>query len=118
MIDPAAGCITPDCGGAVNGARPCAGELAGRAPLAYPRPMKGRNEREEAQRAALERLDRLQHEGDGLLTSSLAQAGERAAERGADANDPIELWGRRIGRALSIAAFGALLAYLWATYLR
>jgi hypothetical protein len=80
--------------------------------------MNGRHEREETQRAALERLDRLRHEGDGLLTSSLGQEGERAAERSADADDPIELWGRRIGRALSVAAFGALLAYLWATYLR
>jgi hypothetical protein len=80
--------------------------------------MNSRHEREEVQRAALERLDRLRHEGDGLLTSSLAQEGRHAAERSADIGDPIELWGRRIGRALSIAAFGALLAYLWATYLR
>jgi hypothetical protein len=81
-------------------------------------PMSGRHERDETQRAALERLDHLRHEGDGLLTSSLAQAGERTAERSADADDPIELWGRRIGRALSVAAFGALLAYFWVTYLR
>jgi hypothetical protein len=81
--------------------------------------MKDRHEREEAERrAALESLDRLRHDGDGLLTSALAQAGAQSADRVENIGDPVELWGRRIGRALSMAAFVALLFYLWATYLR
>jgi hypothetical protein len=77
-----------------------------------------RHERDETQRrAALESLDRLRHEGDGLLTSALAQEARRAAESPDDANDRTELWGRRIGRALSVAVFVALLLYLAAAHL-
>ena len=80
--------------------------------------MTDRHERDEAERrAALESLDRLRHEGDGLLTSALAQEARRAAGPDTDADDPLDLWGRRIGRALSVAAFLALLVYLWMTYL-
>jgi hypothetical protein len=85
-----------------------------------------RHEREELQRReALERLEQLRHDGDGLLGSALAKAGRRAADhfaaRDATADgtaDPAEVWGRRIGRALSLAAFLALCVYLYATYLR
>jgi len=85
-----------------------------------------RHEREEVERrAALERLDRLRHEGDGLLGSALAKAGRRAADhfaaRDAIADgtaDPAEVWGRRIGRALSLAVFIGLCVYLYATYVR
>ena len=81
----------------------------------------GRHEREEAERrTALESLERLRHEGDGLFGSALADAGRRAADHfsAKDAADPVELWGRRIGRALSLAAFIALCVYLYLTYLR
>jgi hypothetical protein len=80
-----------------------------------------RHEREEAtQRQALEDLDRLRHEGGGFLGSALAAAGRRAADHFAarDAGDPVERWGRRIGRALSLAAFLALCVYFYLTYLR
>ena len=85
-----------------------------------------RHEREEAERrAALERLDALRHAGDGLFGSALAKAGRRAADHFAardavadGAADPAELWGRRIGRALSLAVFIALCVYLYVTYLR
>lgn len=39
-----------------------------------------------------------------------------AAEGGA--TDPVELWGRRIGRGLSLAGFIGLAAYLYWAYLR
>jgi hypothetical protein len=81
----------------------------------------GRHEREEAERrTALKSLDRLRHEGDSLFGSALAGAGRRAADHfsAKDATDPVELWGRRIGRALSLAAFIALCVYLYLTYLR
>jgi len=83
-----------------------------------------RHEREEAERrAALERLEQLRHDGDGFLGSALAKASRRAtdhfAARDADGTaDPAEVWGRRIGRALSAAAFIGLCLYLYATYLR
>ena len=32
--------------------------------------------------------------------------------------DPIEVWGRRIGRGASVVAFIALCVYLYVTYLR
>ena len=80
--------------------------------------MSSPHERHEAERrAALERLDRLRHEGDGLLSSALAQEARRTATPHTDTEDPAELWGRRIGRGLSIAAFLALLVYLSVTYL-
>lgn len=68
--------------------------------------------REREARAALERVRR---EGEALGTSSLARAGGRLkdhlAARDADRDDAVEVWGRRLGRGLSVA--GALvLAYL------
>jgi hypothetical protein len=56
--------------------------------------------------------------------SAMAQAGRRAGAHfgGADASregaDRIELWGTRIGRALSLAGCLALAVYLYLTYLR
>jgi hypothetical protein len=85
-----------------------------------------RHEREAArQREALKTLEDLRHDGDGALGSALARAGRRAADHFAardamteGAADPAELWGRRIGRALSVIAFVALCIYLYVTYLR
>jgi len=80
--------------------------------------MTSHSERQEAERrAALQNLHRLRHDGDGLLTSALAQEARRAAPPEDEPDDPAELWGRRIGRGLSIAAFLALLVYLSVTYL-
>jgi hypothetical protein len=52
--------------------------------------------------------------------SAMADAARRAVDHfGAkDAPDPVELWGRRIGRALSLAACIGLGVYLYLTYLR
>lgn len=54
--------------------------------------------------------------------SALAKTAHRAGEHfaGRDPNDPpddaIELWGRRIGRALSLLAVIGLVIYLFVTY--
>jgi hypothetical protein len=87
-----------------------------------------RHEREAAQqRAARERLQSLGHETETVGSSSLVRAAKRAADHFAARDtevaaggmpDPVELWGRRIGRALSLAAFVGLAIYLYATYLR
>lgn len=98
---------------------------------AYPDRManeESRHERDAAQqRAAQERLRSLSHEAETLGSSSLVRAARRAADHFAarDAptnergeNDAVEVWGRRIGRALSLAACIGLAIYLYATYLR
>jgi hypothetical protein len=71
-------------------------------------------------REAIETLDRLQRHGDTIGTSGLAGAVRRVAAHfsAADAPDGIELWGRRIGRALSLAGVAGLAIYLYLTYLR
>ncbi len=54
-------------------------------------------------------------------TSAFARQAERAGAhfRGddADQHDRVEVWGRRIGRGLSLIAFFGLLIYLAVTYL-
>jgi len=85
------------------------------------------HERDEARRReALEALDKLRRERAPLAGSGLAEAARRAGRHFAAADavgpdgtrDPIELWGRRIGRALSLLAVIALSIYLYLTYLR
>jgi hypothetical protein len=84
------------------------------------------HERDEARRReALDTLEGLRRDRAPLAGSGLAEAARRAARHfaGADAvgpggtHDPIELWGRRVGRALSLLAVIALSIYLYLTYL-
>jgi len=83
-----------------------------------------RHEREEAaRREALRTLGELR-ERDEIGSSALTRAARRATDHFAakdaverdGSTDRIELWGRRIGRALSLAAFVALAIYLYVTY--
>jgi hypothetical protein len=85
------------------------------------------HDRDEARRReALDTLDRLRRDRAPLAGSGLVDAARRAgrhfaaadAIRSDGARDPIELWGRRIGRALSLLAVIALAIYLYLTYLR
>ena len=76
-------------------------------------------ERERQSREALERVAR---DSETLGASSLARAGRRLGDHfsGRDAvgtepgggTDPVELWGRRIGRALSVLGFLGLTLWL------
>ena len=84
------------------------------------------HERDEARRReALATLDKLRGD-DTFATSGLAGAARRTAAHfsGKDAIapdgsfDPAELWGRRIGRALSFIAVIGLAIYLYVTYLQ
>ncbi len=79
--------------------------------------------RDEGRRAeADEALRRAALDSDAIGSSALARAAKRAGDHfsGADAAretqdghaDPIEVWGRRIGRALSVVLFLVLLAGL------
>ena len=75
--------------------------------------------REEESREALERVRR---DSETLGASSLARVGKRTADHfaGRDAvgaaegggTDPIELWGRRIGRLISVFVAGGLVWWL------
>jgi len=77
---------------------------------------------ETRQREAREALDRVRQDSETVGSSSMARLGRRLGHHlgGQDAvggdgsTDPIELWGRRIGRSLSIVAFVAL--SLWLAY--
>ena len=102
--------------------------MARNAPQAYVRDMSSPHERDEQQRReALRTLDALR-DSDTFATSALARTARRASDhfaardamqeaRTADGSvDKIELWGRRIGRALSLAGFIALAVYLYLTH--
>ena len=76
-------------------------------------------DRDEQSREALERVRR---DSETLGTSSLARIAQRAGDHfggrdalgGADGGgtDPIELWGRRIGRGISVLVAAALVWWL------
>ena len=94
------------------------------APQSYVREMNDPRQRDEDQRReALRTLDAL-NDSDTFATSALARTARRASDHfaGKDAMaadgsvDRIELWGRRIGRGLSLAGFVALAIYLYVTY--
>jgi hypothetical protein len=72
-------------------------------------------------REAREALERVQRDSETLGSSALARMGRRAGDHfgGKDAvgsaedgrTDPVELWGRRIGRGLSLV--GVVILGLW-----
>ena len=80
---------------------------------------RGRETREASE--AREALERVQRDTETLGSSALARMGRRAGDHfgardaigsSGDGNtDPIELWGRRIGRALSL--IGVVILGLW-----
>ena len=81
----------------------------------------------ERQREAREALERVARDSETIGSSSLARAGRRVGGHfaGRDAigdaegggTDPIELWGRRIGRTLSLIGV-IVLAYFLGAQLR
>src|SRR5437773_4461607 len=102
--------------------------MAQAVPQPYVRHMGNPHERdEERRREALRTLDALR-ESDTFATSALARTARRASDHftARDATkdavmedgsvDKIELWGRRIGRALSLVGFIALAIYLYVTH--
>lgn len=78
------------------------------------------HEKDEAQRReALATLDKLR-DGETVVSSALARtarrAGDHFAAKDAQGEDSVELWGRRIGRGLSLVGLTALVIYLYFTY--
>ena len=56
-------------------------------------------------------LDRVQRDRESVLGSSMGRAADHFAGRDAPQGDRIELWGRRIGRGLSL--IGVIVLALW-----
>jgi hypothetical protein len=71
--------------------------------------------RSEKEQAALADLARLRREGDAL-GGLFGRPRDHFAAADATGDDPIEKWGRRIGRTLSAIAFLGLAVYLYVTY--
>jgi hypothetical protein len=80
----------------------------------------------EREREAREALERVARESETIGGSSLGRVGRRlgdhfagqdAVHEGGGRADPVELWGRRIGRALSLIGV-VVLAYLVGGQLR
>jgi ferric-dicitrate binding protein FerR (iron transport regulator) len=77
---------------------------------------------EERQRESREALERVKRDSETAGSSALARMSQRAqdhfAARDAEgaseggSTDPIELWGRRIGRSLSVIGFVVLVLWL------
>jgi hypothetical protein len=62
-------------------------------------------------------LDRVARDQQGVLGSSMARASDHFAAKDAPENDPAEIWGRRIGRALSLVGV-IVLAWLLGSQLK
>lgn len=71
---------------------------------------------EDREREAREVLERARRDSETLGGSSVARAarrlGDHFAGRDAEPQDPVELWGRRIGRGLSLIGVVALALWL------
>ncbi len=86
--------------------------------------MSNPREREEDERREAHATLKSLGESETFATSALARTAKRATDHfgGRDAVGPdgsvdrIDLWGRRIGRGLSLAGFIALAIYLYLTY--
>ena len=74
-----------------------------------------------SEREARRILDRVEGDVETIGTSSMVRTAEKARKHfmgnDADPHDPIEVWGTRIGRALSLIGVVVLLIYLYNTYL-
>ncbi|WP_321334025.1 hypothetical protein [Breoghania sp.] len=82
---------------------------------------KREDERTAREREAQQALERVQGDSETLGTSSFTRVAERtrdhfsARDKQAE-DDPIEVWGTRIGRGLGFVFAIALVIYLVATY--
>lgn len=78
--------------------------------------MTGKHEPDARERQAKKALERVQRDSEVVGQSSLVRAAGKARDHlaGADAdqNDPAEVWGRRVGRALAVIAVIVLLIWL------
>ena len=77
---------------------------------------KGETAAQAREREAKKALERVERDAEVIGQSSLVRAAEkvRGHMSGADANpdDPVEIWGKRVGRILSVIAFIGLAIWL------
>jgi hypothetical protein len=66
---------------------------------------------DDREREAREALERVERDQQSLLGSSMARASDHFAAKDAPEGDAIELWGRRIGRTLSL--IGVIVLSYW-----
>lgn len=78
-------------------------------------------EQEKKQQEALRAIDRVQAESETIVGSTFVRMADRAqkhmsaADKNAD--DPVEIWGTRIGRAAGLIFAVGLVIYLFTSYL-
>lgn len=76
------------------------------------------NEEERESKRVLSRVDR---ESETIGSSSFARSAEKTRDhflgKDSDPDDPIEIWGKRIGRGLSVAITIVLVLYLYNTFI-
>ncbi|MEL6435774.1 MAG: hypothetical protein AAFP99_03155 [Pseudomonadota bacterium] len=72
------------------------------------RPDEEQKRREEAARA----LRNVERDSETLGTSSFIRAAKHFTAADADQEDPVEVWGKRVGRLLALAVFVVLLIWL------
>ena len=75
-----------------------------------------RNPDDVARERALRDLARLESESEVLGTSAMRRAAEAEIGQAGETEDWAEVWGKRIGRILSIIGVIVLAIYLFATY--
>ncbi len=63
------------------------------------------------QREAREAIERVEREQQGVLGSAMARAADHFAAKDAPPEDSAEIWGRRIGRSLSL--IGVIVLGYW-----
>lgn len=72
------------------------------------------------QREALRALDRVQAESETIAGSTFVRMADRAQKHMSaadkDVDDPIEVWGTRIGRGAGVVFAIGLAIYIFATY--
>ena len=79
---------------------------------------KSHRQQEDARRKAEaeEVLGRVARDGHSVADSAIGAAARHFAADDAPADDRVDVWGKRIGRALALAAAAALLVHLLTTY--
>lgn len=82
--------------------------------------MKDQKNTDEAERESRRILERVDRESETVGTSSLARTVLKTRKHfmgdDKDVDDPIEVWGTRIGRGLSLLGVTILVIYLYNTY--
>jgi hypothetical protein len=81
---------------------------------------KNHKNQSEADKESQRILDRVNIDSETVGTSSMVRSAEKARDhflgKDADPDDPIEIWGKRIGRVLSIVIVAYLITYLYNTF--